>query len=127
MEIGIALSSEDHGPRELVRQAQMAAEHVRVLHRSRRGPAPGAPVVAEMGLPGGLAQILPTPAHFEQAAELVGPDIGDSIPTGPDAKAYVASIHEYADAGYDEPYIHNIGPHHEAFFRFFAAEVRPHL
>jgi G6PDH family F420-dependent oxidoreductase len=80
-----------------------------------------------MGLPGELAQILPTPAHFEQAAELVGPDVGDSVPTGPDPKAYVESIHEYAEAGYDELYLHNIGPHHEEFFRFFAEQVRPQL
>jgi G6PDH family F420-dependent oxidoreductase len=80
-----------------------------------------------MGLPGELAQILPTPAHFEQAAQLVGEDIGDSVPTGPDPQAYVESIREYAEAGYDELYLHNIGPHHEAFFRFFAEQVRPQL
>ena len=80
-----------------------------------------------MGLPGELAQILPTPAHFEQAVELVSEDIGDSVPTGPDAKDYVESIREYEQAGYDELYIHNIGPHHEAFFTFFADEVRPQL
>lgn len=80
-----------------------------------------------MGLPGELAQILPTPAHFEQACELVDESIGDSVPTGPDAKAYVESIREFADAGYNELYIHNIGPHHEAFFTFFNDEVRPAL
>ena len=80
-----------------------------------------------IGLPGELAQILPTPAHFEQAAELVQPDVGDSVPTGPDPKAYVESIREYADAGYDELYLHYIGPHHEEFFKFFADEIRPQL
>ena len=80
-----------------------------------------------MGLPGELAQILPTPAHFEQACELVDESIGDSVPTGPEAKAYIESIGEYADAGYDELYIHNIGPHHEEFFKFFNEEVRPAL
>ena len=39
-------------------------------------------------LPGELAQILPTPAHFEQAAELVTEDmIGESVPCGPDPDA----------------------------------------
>ena len=80
-----------------------------------------------MGLPGELSQILPTPAHFEQAAELVQEDVGDSVPTGPDAQSYVESIREYAEAGYDELYLHNIGPHQEEFFRFFADEVRPQL
>jgi G6PDH family F420-dependent oxidoreductase len=80
-----------------------------------------------MGLPGELAQILPTPAHFEQAAQLVPEDIGDSVPTGPDPQCYVESVKEYAQAGYDELYLHNIGPHHEAFMKFFADEVRPNL
>ena len=80
-----------------------------------------------MGLPGELAQILPTPAHFEQAVELVPDDVGESVPTGPDAQDYVPSIKEYAEAGYDELYLHNIGPHQEAFFTFFADEVRPRL
>ena len=80
-----------------------------------------------LGLPGELAQILPTPAHFEQAVELVRPDVGGSVPTGPDPTAYVDSIIQYADAGYDELYLHNIGPHHEAFLEFFAEEVRPQL
>ena len=94
-------------------------------------PQEGAKLVYElwpnMGLPGEVAQILPTPAHFEQATELVQPDVADSVPTGPDAQDYVDSIKEYAQAGYDELYLHNIGPHHEAFFKFFADEVRPQL
>ena len=44
-----------------------------------------------------------------------------------DAQAYVESIREYGEAGYDELYLHNIGPHHEAFFKFFTDEVRPAL
>ena len=81
-----------------------------------------------MGLPGELSQILPTPAHFEQAASLVTEEmVADSIPTGADPDDYVASITEYAEAGYDEIYIHNIGPHHREFFEFFAQKVRPQL
>jgi G6PDH family F420-dependent oxidoreductase len=81
-----------------------------------------------MGLPGELAQILPTPAHFEQAAELVTEEmVADDIPTGNDPEDYVKSIKQYVDAGYDEIYVHNIGPHHEAFFSFFADKVRSQL
>ena len=80
-----------------------------------------------MGLPGELAQILPTPAHFEQATELVTEDVGDSVPTGRDAQDYVTSIKEYAEAGYDELYLHNIGPHYEEFVRFLSGEVLPAL
>ena len=36
-------------------------------------------------LPGELAQILPTPAHFEQASELVSEDmVAEAVPCGPD-------------------------------------------
>jgi G6PDH family F420-dependent oxidoreductase len=81
-----------------------------------------------MGLPGELAQILPTPAHFEQAAELVTEEmVADDIPTGNNPDDYVKSIKQYADAGYDEIYIHNIGPQHQEFFSFFAEKVRPQL
>ena len=80
-----------------------------------------------MGLPGELAQILPTPAHFEQAVELVQEDVGDSVPTGRDAQEYVSSIKEYAEAGYDELYLHNIGPHYDEFLRFLSGEVLPAL
>ena len=81
-----------------------------------------------MGLPGELSQILPTPAHFEQAAELVTEEmVADDIPTGNDPEEYVKSIKEYAGAGYDEIYIHNIGPHQQEFFSFFADKVRPQL
>ena len=39
------------------------------------------------GLPGELAQVLPTPSHFEQACELVTPDLL-SPPMGPDLDAH---------------------------------------
>jgi G6PDH family F420-dependent oxidoreductase len=81
-----------------------------------------------LGLPGELAQELPTPAHFEQAAALVTEDmIGDTIPCGPDPERYVASIREYADAGYTELYLHNIGDDQDGFIDFFQREVRPRL
>jgi G6PDH family F420-dependent oxidoreductase len=81
-----------------------------------------------MGLPGELSQELPTPAHFEQGAQIVTEEmVADDIPTGPDPEAYAASIREYAEAGYDEVFLHNIGPDQEGFLRFFAREVRPLL
>src|SRR3954453_12407591 len=44
-------------------------------------------------LPGELAQVLPTPAHFEQACELVEPDML-STPVGPDIDKHVESLQE---------------------------------
>jgi G6PDH family F420-dependent oxidoreductase len=75
-------------------------------------------------LPGELAQVLPTPAHFEQACELVTPDML-STPVGPDLDKHVASLREYADAGVDELFVQQIGPEQDAFFGEWAREVLP--
>jgi G6PDH family F420-dependent oxidoreductase len=75
-------------------------------------------------LPGELAQILPTPSHFEQACELVTPDMLVT-PVGPDLDAHAASLQEYADAGVDELFVQQIGPEQDAFFTTWAEEVLP--
>ena len=80
------------------------------------------------GVPGELSQDLPTPAHFEQAASLVKEDdVADSFPCGPDPERWMQSIKEYADAGYDEIYVHQIGPDQEGFFTFWQSEIEPRL
>jgi G6PDH family F420-dependent oxidoreductase len=73
-------------------------------------------------LPGELAQVLPTPAHFEQACELVTPDMLVT-PVGPDIEQHVESLSAYADAGVDELYVQHIGPEQDAFFDTWAPEV----
>src|SRR5690606_12369444 len=50
------------------------------------------------GLPGELAQVLPTPAHFEQACELVEPE-HLATPVGPDLEQHVESLKAYEQAG----------------------------
>ena len=75
-------------------------------------------------LPGELAQILPTPSHFEQACELVTPDLL-SPPMGPDLDAHAATLREYADAGVDELFVQQIGPAQDAFFSTWAKEILP--
>jgi len=77
-------------------------------------------------LPGELAQILPTPAHFEQASELVTEDmVAEAVPCGPDLDRHAAAIQEFADAGVDELYVQQIGAGHEEFFDVYAREVLP--
>jgi len=77
-------------------------------------------------LPGELAQILPTPAHFEQACELVEEEmVARATPCGPDLDAHLEAIKRYADAGFDELYIQQIGPEQDAFFEVYAQEVLP--
>ena len=75
-------------------------------------------------LPGELAQVLPTPAHFEQACELVSPDML-STPVGPDIDEHVAALQAFADTGVDELYVSQIGPEHDAFFERWAPAVLP--
>jgi G6PDH family F420-dependent oxidoreductase len=77
-------------------------------------------------LPGELAQVLPTPEHFQQASSLVEPD-AMVTPVGPDAKTHVEALRKFLDAGYDELYVQQIGPDQDAFFDFFAATVIPEL
>jgi G6PDH family F420-dependent oxidoreductase len=78
------------------------------------------------GLPGELAQILPTPAHFEQASELVSEQqIAEAIPCGPDLDAHLAKIAEYEDAGFDELYVQQVGDGHEQMFELYSQEILP--
>jgi G6PDH family F420-dependent oxidoreductase len=76
------------------------------------------------GLPGELAQVLPTPSHFEQACELVTAE-HIVTPVGPDLDKHVESLQQYADAGVDELFVQQIGPEQEAFFTTWAREVLP--
>jgi coenzyme F420-dependent glucose-6-phosphate dehydrogenase len=78
------------------------------------------------GLPGELGQELPTPAHFEQAVQLVTPEtIAKSVVVGPDASKYLAKIDEYVQAGFDHVYLHQIGPDQSGFIRFAEREILP--
>ena len=79
-------------------------------------------------LPGQLAQELPSPRHFEQAAELVTEDhIREAVPCGPDPQKHIDAIREHVDAGFDEVYVQQIGPDQEGFFAFYEREVLPHF
>ncbi|HEX2193364.1 MAG TPA: TIGR03557 family F420-dependent LLM class oxidoreductase [Candidatus Limnocylindria bacterium] len=77
-------------------------------------------------IPGELSQELALPRHFEQAAELVTPEkVAESVVCGPDPEQHLAKIHEYADAGFDHIYIHQVGPDQAGFLRFFERELLP--
>lgn len=78
-------------------------------------------------LPGELAQVLPTPAHFEQAAQMIDrDDIAESgTTTDPDPDAHIEAIQTAIDAGYDHVYVHQIGPDQESMLAFYAEEVLP--
>ena len=77
-------------------------------------------------LPGELAQVLPTPAHFEQACQLVTQEmVAEVVPCGPDLERHVEAMERYADAGFEELYVQQIGGADEHFFEIFAREVLP--
>jgi G6PDH family F420-dependent oxidoreductase len=78
------------------------------------------------GVSGELSQELPTPAHFEQAAQTVRKeDAVGSTPCGPDPSDHIDAIREYQSAGYDELYITQVGPRQDEFLQFYAEHVLP--
>jgi G6PDH family F420-dependent oxidoreductase len=93
-------------------------EGVQIAHRLWRNS----------GLPGELSQVLPSPKHFEQASELVTEDMTREATTaGADPASHVEAFRPYADAGFDEVYVSNMGPHHRQFFDLYRDEVLPAL
>ena len=78
--------------------------------------------------PGQLAQTLPRPADFEATAQLLSRDaVPGLFACGPDVDEHVAQLRSYADAGYDEVYVQQIGPDKEGFFSAYQKEVLPAL
>jgi G6PDH family F420-dependent oxidoreductase len=83
---------------------------------------------ANAGLPGELSQVLPSPKHFEQASELVTEEMTrESTVCGNDVDAHVGAFAPYAEAGFDDVYIANMGPHYRDFFALYGGEVLPRL
>lgn len=78
------------------------------------------------GIPGELGQVLPTPAHFEQASSLVTEEmVSGSIVCGADPDRYLAQIDEYAEAGFDELCVTPTGPYYAEMIDFFARRILP--
>ena len=83
---------------------------------------------ANAGVPGELAQVLPSPQHFEQASELVTKEsTADSIVAGSDLDAHLGALKEYVDAGFDEVYVANMGPNFNEMIAAYGRDVLPAL
>ncbi|HET8561365.1 MAG TPA: TIGR03557 family F420-dependent LLM class oxidoreductase [Marmoricola sp.] len=81
---------------------------------------------ANSGVPGELAQVLPSPRHFEQASELVTEEMTrSSVTAGNDLQAHLDNLKGYAEAGYDEVNVANMGPHWREMIDFYGREVLP--
>jgi coenzyme F420-dependent glucose-6-phosphate dehydrogenase len=75
-------------------------------------------------LRGTLGQELPLPSHFEQAAAMVDEEaIAEAIVCGPDPEAHVEAIREFAGAGFDHVYVHQVGPEQNGFIDFYESDV----
>lgn len=80
------------------------------------------------GLPGELAQVLPSPRHFEQASQLVTSDMtARSVVAGPEPERHVEVFEPFVEAGYDEVYVANMGPHYADMIAAYGERVLPVL
>jgi G6PDH family F420-dependent oxidoreductase len=80
------------------------------------------------GVTGYLSADLPTPRHFEQAADMVTEDaVAEKVVCGPDVAKHVEQIKTYADAGFTHIYVHQVGRDQEGWFRFAQRDLVPAL
>jgi len=83
---------------------------------------------ATAGLPGELAQVLPSPRHFEQASTLVTEEsTRESTTAGSDTAAHVEHVMKHFDAGYGAVHVANMGPHWREMIAAYGAEVLPEV
>jgi G6PDH family F420-dependent oxidoreductase len=83
---------------------------------------------ANSGLPGELSQVLPSPQHFEQASQLVTREsTAESVVAGKDVDQHADQLQSYVNAGYDEVYVANMGPHYLAMIETYGRDVLPRL
>jgi coenzyme F420-dependent glucose-6-phosphate dehydrogenase len=79
-------------------------------------------------LKGELGQELRLPTHFEQAtADVTEEQVAEEIVCGPDPQRHIEAICKFLEAGFDDVYVHQVGPDQEGFFRFYEREVLPTL
>jgi G6PDH family F420-dependent oxidoreductase len=98
--------------------AEDAATGVDIAHR----------LWANSGVPGELAQVLPSPRHFEQASQLVTKQMtADAVACGPDVEDHLAALRPAVEAGFEEVYVANMGPHWGEMIREYGASVLPEL
>jgi len=80
------------------------------------------------GVPGELSQVLPSPQHFEQAAELVTRDkIAGSATFGDSVQEHVDAFTPFVEAGFDDVYVANMGPRYAEMIEAYGKEVLPEL
>ena len=79
-------------------------------------------------LHGEVSQELANPSQFTDLAKGVTEDqVAEAILCSPDADRHLEKIAEYADAGYDHVYIHQVGPDQQGFIDFAARDLLPQV
>jgi coenzyme F420-dependent glucose-6-phosphate dehydrogenase len=80
------------------------------------------------GLNGPLMSELALPAYFEQAATIIDKTaVAKTVICGPDSERHWEAIQEYARAGYDHVFVHQVGADQEGFFQFYERKILPRL
>jgi G6PDH family F420-dependent oxidoreductase len=83
---------------------------------------------ANAEVPGELAQVLPSPKHFEQVSALVTKDMTrESTVCGPEVERHIGAFAPYVDAGFDEIYVSNMGENYRPMMEMYAERVLPAL
>jgi G6PDH family F420-dependent oxidoreductase len=78
-------------------------------------------------LKGELGQELPLLRHFQQAtATLSREQVAAVIVCGPEPERHRDAIQEFAEAGFDRVWVHQVGPDQTGFLRFYEREILAH-
>jgi coenzyme F420-dependent glucose-6-phosphate dehydrogenase len=79
-------------------------------------------------LKGELSVELPLPRHFEQASENVAEkDVLETTICSSAPEPHLEAIQKFEKAGFDQAYVHQVGPDQEGFFDFYKREILPNL
>jgi G6PDH family F420-dependent oxidoreductase len=78
----------------------------------------------QAALHGEVSQELPNPSQFTDLAQSVTEDqVAQAILCSPDPDRHLERIEEYANAGFDHVYLHQVGPDQAGFIDFAAREL----
>ena len=79
-------------------------------------------------MPSVLNSELSTPRQFEEACAAATPEgLAKAVVLGPDPEHHLEAIRQFAEAGFDHVYVHQVGPEVEGFLHFYEREVMPAL
>jgi coenzyme F420-dependent glucose-6-phosphate dehydrogenase len=83
-------------------------------------------ICGNVALKGELGNQLPSPAHYQQAVEMLSEeDVAKVILCSANPNEHIKKIDEARSAGYDHVHVYQVGPDQEGFFRFYEREVLP--